>query len=280
MTRPRRTDTLTAATATAGSPVGARPRAIATPPHAPGRAIAWLAPTILVALLLTLPHATPLFHAWFPEVTHPLYWRTSFAQLALAHALLVVVATAIAIVAGLSLGILATRPAGRSLLPTVRAVAVIGQTFPPVAVLAIAVPLLGFGAAPTLLALALYGVLPVLGQTIAGLQQVPASALHAADGMGYGRWRRLWEVELPLAAGPIMAGVRLSAIVSVGTATIGSAVGAATLGAPIVEGLVGNNTAYVVQGALLVGALALTVDSALGTVERRVKRHRPEHGTL
>jgi osmoprotectant transport system permease protein len=234
---------------------------------------AWLPLVVLGALLLTLPHSAPLFHSWLPELSHPLYWRTSFAQLALAHALLVAVATAVAVFVGLTLGILATRPAGRSLLPTVRAVAVIGQTFPPVAVLAIAVPLLGFGAAPTLLALSLYGVLPVLGQTVAGLDQVPASALHAADGMGYGPWRRLWEVELPLAAGPIMAGVRLSAIVSVGTATIGSAVGAATLGAPIVEGLVGNNTAYVVQGALLVGALALSVDGLLGLVERRLRPH-------
>ncbi len=181
-------------------------------------------------------------------------------------------ATLAAVAIGLSLGILATRPLGRSLLPTVRAVAVIGQTFPPVAVLAIAVPLLGFGAAPTLFALVLYGVLPVLGQAVAGLDQVPAAALHAADGMGYGRWRRLLDVELPLAAGPIMAGIRLSAIVSVGTATIGSAVGATTLGSPIVEGLVGNNPAYVVQGALLVGVLALTVDAALAAVERRVRR--------
>lgn len=227
---------------------------------------------VLVALLLALPHAAALFHAWQPSLPHPLYTRTSFLALTLAHLSLVLAATLAAVAIGLSLGILATRPLGRSLLPTVRAVAVIGQTFPPVAVLAIAVPLLGFGAAPTLLALVLYGVLPVLGQAVAGLDQVPAAALHAADGMGYGRWRRLRDVELPLAAGPIMAGIRLSAIVSVGTATIGSAVGATTLGSPIVEGLVGNNPAYVVQGALLVGVLALTVDAALAAVERRVRR--------
>lgn len=226
----------------------------------------------LLALLLVLPHAAPLFHAGWPALSHPLYTRTSFVALTAAHLSLVFVATLVAVAVGLSLGVLATRPGGRSLLPTVRAVAVIGQTFPPVAVLAIAVPLLGFGAAPTLLALALYGVLPVLGQTIAGLDNVPAAALQAADGMGYGRWRRLWEVELPLAAGPIMGGVRLSAIVSVGTATIGSAVGATTLGSPIVEGLVGNNTAYVIQGALLVGALALTIDGVLGALERRIRR--------
>jgi osmoprotectant transport system permease protein len=225
---------------------------------------------VLAVLLLALPHAAPLFHAAWPALAHPVYVRTSFTVLTLVHAGLVLAATAVAVVAGLALGVLVTRPAGRSLLPTVRAVAVIGQTFPPVAVLAIAVPLLGFGAAPTLLALALYGVLPVLGQTIAGLDHVPAAALHAAEGMGYGRWRRLREIELPLAMGPIMAGIRLSAIVGVGTATIGSTVGATTLGSPIVEGLVGNNTAYVIQGALLVGALALTLDGALQYLERRL----------
>lgn len=230
-----------------------------------------LAPCILVALLLALPHTGPWFHAWMPTLSHPLYTRTSFLALTLAHVGLVLAATGVATLLGLALGILATRPSGRSLLPTVRAVAVIGQTFPPVAVLAIAVPLLGFGAAPTFLALVLYGVLPVLGQTVAGLDAVPPAALHAADGMGYGRWRRLVEVELPLAAGPIMAGIRLSAIVSIGTATIGSAVGATTLGSPIVEGLVGNNPAYVIQGALLVGALALSVDGLLGAFERRVR---------
>jgi len=233
-----------------------------------------VAPLLLVVLLVVLPHSAPWFHAWMPTLSRPLYARTSFFALTLSHLWLVAVATLVAVVSGLALGVLATRPAGRSLLPTVRAVAVIGQTFPPVAVLAIAVPLLGFGAAPTLLALTLYGVLPVLGQTVAGLDNVSPAALHAADGMGYGRWRRLWEVELPLAAGPIMAGVRLSAIVGVGTATIGSAVGATTLGSPIVEGLVGNNTAYVVQGALLVGALALSIDGVLGVVERRVRRNR------
>ncbi|MDF4002289.1 ABC transporter permease [Luteibacter sahnii] len=226
----------------------------------------------LVLLLLGLPHAAPWFHAGWPSLSHPLYVRTSFVALTVSHLLLVVSATALATAVGLALGILATRPAGRSLLPTVRAVAVVGQTFPPVAVLAIAVPLLGFGAAPTFVALVLYGVLPVLGQTVAGLDAVPAAALHAADGMGYGRWRRLIDVELPLAAGPIMAGIRLSAIVSVGTATIGSAVGATTLGSPIVEGLVGNNTAYVVQGALLVGALALTVDGLLAMAARGAGR--------
>jgi osmoprotectant transport system permease protein len=240
-------------------------------PHATTRRIAMLA-GLLLLLLVGLPHTAALFHALFPQLSHPLYTRTSFAVLTLAHAGLVIAASAIAVALALVLGIAVTRPGGRTLLPTVRAVAVIGQTLPPVAVLAIAVPLLGFGAPPTLLALALYGVLPVLGQTIAGLLQVPADIREAADGMGYTRWRRLREVELPLALGPIMAGVRISAIVSVGTAALGSTVGATTLGSPIIEGLAGNNTAYVIQGVLLVGTLALLIDALLGGLEYRLRR--------
>jgi osmoprotectant transport system permease protein len=222
---------------------------------------------VLVALLLWLPHSAPFFHGVFPELSHPVYLRTGFFVLTLAHLGLVGFASAMAIVVGLGVGILVTRRGARALLPTVQSVAVIGQTLPPVAVLALSVPLMGFGAAPTLLALGIYGVLPVLGQTIAGLRNVPADVLEAADGVGYGRWRRLRDVELPLALAPIMAGIRLSVIVGIGTATVGSTVGATTLGSPIIEGLVGNNTAYVIQGVLLVGSLALFVDALLGWVE-------------
>ena len=222
---------------------------------------------LLAALLLALPQSAALFHRLFPELSHPIYTRTGFATLTLAHLELVALASAAAIAVGVGAGIAVTRPAASALRPTVQAVAVIGQTFPPVAVLAIAVPLLGFGAAPTLLALAIYGVLPVLGQTIAGLLNVSDSVREAASGMGYGRWRALREVELPLALGPIMAGVRISVMVSVGTATLGSTVGATTLGSPIIEGLVGNNTAYVIQGVLLVGVLALLIDALLSLLE-------------
>jgi osmoprotectant transport system permease protein len=238
----------------------------------------WRRPALLASLLtlalLALPHSAALFHAGFPQLSHPLYTRTGFASLTLAHLALVTAASAIAVGLGLALGIGATRPAGQALLPTVQAIAVIGQTFPPVAVLAIAVPLLGYGSAPTLLALVLYGVLPVLGQTVAGLRNVPAEVREAADGMGFSPWRRLRQVELPLAIGPIMAGVRLSVVVAIGTATIGSTVGARTLGSPIIEGLVGNNTAYVIQGALLVGLLALLVDSLLGWLQQRLQPAR------
>lgn len=239
----------------------------------PGRKVLALA-ALLAALLLALPHSAPLFHWLFPQLSHPLYSRIGFVALTLDHLQLVALASLAAVAVGLALGIAVTRSSGQPLRPTVQAVAVVGQTFPPVAVLALAVPLIGFGAAPTLLALAVYGVLPVLGQTIAGLLNVPPAVRDAARGMGLGRWRALRQVELPLALGPIMAGVRISVIISVGTATLGSTVGANTLGSPIIEGLVGNNIAFVIQGVLLVAVLALLIDALLGWLEHAL---RPTH---
>lgn len=118
----------------------------------------------------------------------------------------------------------------------------------PVAVLAMAVPVLGFGWLPALIALALYGILPVLQGTLAGLGSIPPGVSGVAEGMGMTGWQRLYKVELPLAAPVILAGIRTSVIVNIGTATIASTVGASTLGTPIIIGLSGFNTAYIVQG--------------------------------
>lgn len=141
-----------------------------------------------------------------------------------------------------------TRPAGSAFRPLVETIAAIGQTFPPVAVLAMAVPVLGFGWLPALIALALYGILPVLQGTLAGLGSIPHGVSGVAEGMGMTGWQRLYKVELPLAAPVITAGIRTSVIVNIGTATIASTVGASTLGTPIIIGLSGFNTAYIVQG--------------------------------
>ncbi len=148
------------------------------------------------------------------------------------------------------------------------------QTFPPVAVLAMAVPVLGFGWLPALIALALYGILPVLQGTLAGLGSIPPGVSGVAEGMGMTGWQRLYKVELPLAAPVILAGIRTSVIVNIGTATIASTVGASTLGTPIIIGLSGFNTAYIVQGALLVALAAIIVDRAFERLTRWISRHR------
>ncbi|BAN95686.1 binding-protein-dependent transporter inner membrane component [Plautia stali symbiont] len=179
----------------------------------------WLLGVFLL-LLWGLPHSAPLFAHWFPQLERPLYQQESFWQLALAHLLLVISGSALAIV-------------------------------------------VGFGAAPAVMALFLYGLLPILQGTLAGLDSVPASSREIAVGLGMGPWRRLWQIELALAAPVIMAGVRTSVMINIGTATIASTVGAESLGSPVIIGLSGFNTAYVIQGALLVALLALICDRLL-----------------
>ncbi|MFB5079779.1 ABC transporter permease [Raoultella sp. C349492] len=235
----------------------------------------WLL-ALFIAFLLALPYSAPLFSALFPELPRPVYQQQSFLSLTLAHCWLVALSSLAATLIGVGAGIAVTRPAGREFRPLVETIAAMGQTFPPVAVLAIAVPVLGFGWEPALIALALYGILPVLQGTLAGLSAVPSGVLEVALGMGMTRWQRLVKVELPLAAPVMLAGIRTSTIVNIGTATIASTVGANTLGTPIVIGLSGFNTAYVLQGALLVALAAIVVDRGFERLNQRISRHRRE----
>jgi osmoprotectant transport system permease protein len=228
----------------------------------------------LLALTLGMARLAPLFAALYPELDRPVYLQDSFADLVLAHIAMVALSSALAVAAGVGAGIALTRPWGREFRPLLETAAAIGQTFPPVAVLAVAAPLIGFGAAPALIALFLYGVLPVLQGTLAGLTAVPAASREAARGLGMSAAGILWHVELPLAAPVLLAGVRTSVTINIGTAAIASTVGAKTLGSPIIVGLSGFNSAYVIQGALLVALLAIVADLAFERLARRLGRWR------
>lgn len=214
----------------------------------------------LIGLTWGMPALKPLFAAGFPALDRPMYEQDSFVALMGAHIGLVAVSSAVSVLLGWAAGIFATRAAGLAFRPLIETVVAMGQTVPPVAVLAVAAPLIGFGETPALIALAIYGLLPVVQQTLAGLSSVPAGALEAANGLGMAPLQRLWRVEWPLAWPVILSGVRTSVIINIGTAAIASTVGAKTLGSPIIIGLSGFNTAYVLQGAVLVGLLAVVVD--------------------
>lgn len=207
----------------------------------------WLI-VLFLLLLFGLPYSQPFFAALFPDLPRPVYQQESFAALALAHFWLVGISSLFAVVVGVGAGMAVTRESGKEFRPPVETIAAVGQTFPPVAVLAIAVPVMGFGQQPAIIALILYGVLPILQATLAGLGAVPASVMSVASGMGMSRRQQLYQVELPLAAPVILAGIRTSVIINIGTATIASTVGASTLGTPIIIGLSGFNTAYVIRG--------------------------------
>ncbi|MBB06396.1 MAG: ABC transporter [Pseudooceanicola sp.] len=231
---------------------------------------------VLIALLLALVLRPEWFAFAFapfaPEGGPVIYQRASLLSLSLSHLGLVAAASLAATVLAGTLAILVTRPAGAAFRPLSRTITNLGQTFPPVAVLALAVPALGFGAGPTLVALFLYGLLPIFENAVTGLSTLPPSTVEAARGIGLNRWQRLVRVELPLAFPVILTGVRLSVVIALGTATIGSTVAAKTLGEVIIAGLLTNNTAYVLQGGLIVGLFAVLIYDALVSLEVRLAR--------
>jgi osmoprotectant transport system permease protein len=235
----------------------------------------WLLAALLL-LVLGMPLLRPLFASIFTALDRPLYEQESFIALLGAHLAIVAASSALSLVVGVAAGVFVTRDAGREFRPLIETLVAIAQTIPPVAVLAIAVPLIGFGALPALMALALYGLLPIVRATIAGVESVPRGVIEVADGLGLRRSQRLVRIELPLALPVLLAGVRSSVIINIGTAAVASTVGAKTLGSPIIVGLSGFNTAYVIQGALVVGLLAIVTDLAFERIGRRFTRwHAP-----
>lgn len=226
----------------------------------------------LIALAWMLPQSGAVFAALFPALERPVYLQDPLLDLLIQHVVLVGASSALAVVLGTLAGVFTLQPMGRPFAHVVQAIASLGQAVPPVAVLALAVPVVGFGDAPALVALVLYGLLPVVQATRSGLQAVSQDVRSAALAMGMSRWEIFKSVDVPLALPVWLSGVRLSTIINIGTATVASTVGAKSLGTPIVVGLSGFNTAYVIQGALLVGLLAVTVDVAFNKLNRYLPR--------
>ncbi|MEX1058116.1 MAG: ABC transporter permease, partial [Natronospirillum sp.] len=122
---------------------------------------------------------------------------------------------------------------------------------------------------PVIVSLFLYGLLPIVRNTIAGLNDVDPSVREAAHGMGLSPLQVLLQVELPLAGQVILGGIRTSVTINIATAAIGSTIGAKTLGDPVIAGLINTNLAYTLQGAVLIGLLAVTVDQLFEAMQHK-----------
>ncbi len=208
-----------------------------------------------------------LLSTLFPTSRSPVFERETLLNLALQHLAITAGAGMLVVLVGVPLAVLATRPVGVGLRPLLEHLVAAGQTFPPVAVLVLALPFFGFGSAGAVLALFLYGLLPVVRNSLEALAALPADVLEAARGMGYARHQMLWQVELPLALPVILAGIRTSLVLILATATVAPLVGGGGLGLPIIAGLAVSNLALVVQGAVAVALLALLLDWTLARAE-------------
>lgn len=184
------------------------------------------------------------------------------------HLMLVTVSLALSVLAGVPLGILAY--ARRRLGGVVLGVAGVVQTIPSLALFCFFIPLLGIGPVPALAALFLYGLLPIVRNTHAGLASIPGELREAAVAIGLSPRERLRHVELPLASRTILAGIKTSAVVAVGSATIAAFIGAGGFGEPISTGLSLNDVTVILEGAIPAAGLALLVEGTFALLERVV----------
>jgi osmoprotectant transport system permease protein len=194
------------------------------------------------------------------------------------HLALVGISLALSLAVAVPLGVLAARRrrVGRAVLAVVGVV----QTIPSLALLVLMIPLLGIGTRPAIAALFLYGLLPIVRNTHAGLVGIAPDLRESADALGLPALFRLVRVELPLASPAILAGIKTSAVIAVGTATLGALVGAGGFGQPILTGIRLADTGLLLEGAVPSALLALAVEAGFDGVERLVVpgglRLRPE----
>jgi osmoprotectant transport system substrate-binding protein/osmoprotectant transport system permease protein len=182
------------------------------------------------------------------------------------HLTLVAVSLLAAIVVALPLGILAARRP--RLAQLVLGVAGVIQTIPSLALLVFMIPLFGIGTLPAIVALFLYSLLPIVRNTHAGLVDIEPSLRDAAEALGFPPAARLRLIELPMAARPILAGIKTSAVINVGTATLGALIGAGGYGQPILTGIRLDDTALILEGAIPAAVLALAVQGVFELSER------------
>ena len=197
--------------------------------------------------------------------------RTEVVELTLEHLWLVGVSTVLAVLIGIPLGILIARwPA---LNKPVLASANIIQTIPSLALFGFLLPAPWIGARAdrlAILALLLYALLPLIRNTYTGIKGVDPAVVEAGRGMGMTANQLLWQVQLPLATGVIIAGVRVAVVISIGLATIAAAIGAGGLGEYIFRGLAMVNNSVILAGAIPAAILALLADVSLGWLEKRL----------
>ncbi len=183
------------------------------------------------------------------------------------HLQMVLIAEVVVILIGVPLGILVTRPGLKKLATPVVGGASAAQSIPSLAIVAIMVPLLGMGFWPAIVALSIWGLLPILRNSYAAINNINPAIVEAARGMGMTKGQIARRIELPLAIPVIMAGIRVSTVVVVGTATLAALIAAGGLGRIILAGVFCGEPLITLQGAAPTAALAITLGFILERME-------------
>ena len=191
----------------------------------------------------------------------------------LEHLWMVIAAISLAVIIGMPLGVALVRR--QSLRRWVLGVANVIQTVPSLALFGFLIPVPifgGVGSTTAIVALTLYALLPILRNTYAGISGVDPAVIESARAMGMTSRQVLWQVQLPLSMGVLMAGVRVATVITIGVATIAAAIGAGGLGVFIFRGVAMASNSVILAGALPAALLALAADLILGSLEHRLAR--------
>ena len=223
-----------------------------------------IVPALLLALLVGIT-------IWVTNVgTVGIYQTFAYDELlysAWAHLKMVFIAVLIASAIGVPLGILATRPGLEKLALPIIGLGSVGRTIPSLAVIAIMAPLLGFGFQSAIVALVIYGLLPILRNSYTSIKTIDPAIIEAARGMGMTRGQIARKIELPLARPVIMTGIRISTVITVGTAELAVLVGGAGLGKITLTGVFAREVLIILQGAAPTAALAIALGFLLERAE-------------
>lgn len=189
------------------------------------------------------------------------------------HLKLVFISMFFALLVGIPSGILLSRPAAKGIAEYVMQIFNVGNTLPPLAVLALAMVVIGIGDIPAIVALFLASLLPIVRNTYSGLKSVPPSLIEAANGIGMTKLQRLWQVELPNAWPVMLSGIRIATAINVGTAPLAFLIGASSYGELIFPGIYLNDFPTLILGATATALFALILDSLLAWLGRILSPH-------
>lgn len=203
-----------------------------------------------------------------PPVSNVQLWNLQ--ELFLQHLTIVAIATTASFLMAFGLASIVHITRFESLKSNLLSLCGFGETFPTAAIIALLVPLMGYGMESVVIALFIYGLMPIFTNTIQGLESVPKQISEAADGMGLTPLQKYFTVELKLGRPFVLGGVRLSLIVNIAAATIGAVVGAGGLGMPIMSGIRIYDPILIMKGALPLILLALLVDGLFRKLEKQV----------
>jgi osmoprotectant transport system permease protein len=236
------------------------------------RAASWLGIPLVLAIVVVLLYTQVIDKIGANTMTYRMFYGSSGTTSKLTryitnHMIAVFISSGLAIISAVPAGILITRDGFRDFSSLILGVANIGQTIPSMAILGLSLAFLGLGLEPTVLALWLYSLLPIVRNTATGINEVDPAIIESALGMGMTKRQILFRIELPLAVNVIMAGIRTAVVINVGTAALSTFIGWPSLGHPMAAGIRVRRDDMVAVAAVLTAVLAIGLDFLMGKIQ-------------